>query len=238
MPAEGWRPVHCNEQMLFLYRGGQHGGTKHADYWLRRKVTLTGNQRCPPALPVSGAAGDPRRGTEVCRRVSQRNAARAGLRRTLLRRWRSTLGDAAKDGENLLVLRMDGEPPVGPVAAWPAAAAALSAHDAAGEPPLVRRRELLGLAADARRRADLAGHARRRSQPPAQDDGDDQHARHVHRAVRALRRLPARHRGCRRLLVPDDRRAASPAAMASPGAANRVARPPTPPTSSRTSPTM
>ena len=25
MPAKGWVPVHCNEQMLFMYRGGQHG---------------------------------------------------------------------------------------------------------------------------------------------------------------------------------------------------------------------
>ena len=203
MPPEGWVPVHCNEQMLFMYRGGQHGQNKLADYWLRRTVTLTGSQRghlryLYLARPETHGGG--------------RKYAEAYLNGTPLARVSPessltiafALGNAAREGANQLVLRMDGEPPVGPVVLGPLPPRPYPRMTA---PENRRWYDATNFSAwlRMRGRADLAGHARGRSEPAAQDDGDDQHARHVHRAVRALRRLPTRHRRGGRLLVPDDR---------------------------------
>lgn len=118
MPAEGWVPMHCNEQMLFTYRGGQFGQNKLADYWLRRTVTLTGSQH--GHLRYLYLARPETHGGE-------RKYAEAYLNGTPLAQVSADasfmvafdLGAAAKEGANLLVLRMDGEPPVGPVVLGP-----------------------------------------------------------------------------------------------------------------------
>jgi hypothetical protein len=48
-PAEGWKPVHCNDPILLIYGGGAalKARDKVADYWLRRNVSIS-----PAQLPA------------------------------------------------------------------------------------------------------------------------------------------------------------------------------------------
>jgi hypothetical protein len=118
MPKDGWVSVDCNDPMLMMYNGGQGNGTKHADYWLKRTVTVSASQLATlKYLQVT--------------RQSQynRNFCDAYLNAQPLKKLTADDHDdlavcfdattVLHEGQNQLVLRMDGLPPAGIVALTP-----------------------------------------------------------------------------------------------------------------------
>ncbi len=112
IPETGWVAVHSNDPMLLTYKGKQHSKTKFADYWLRRTVAVAENQL--PNLKV----------LHIERPVSFRfkycDAYLNGQPLKMLTRDRAEelsvcfeLDGVLRAGENRLVLRMEGIPPVG-----------------------------------------------------------------------------------------------------------------------------
>ncbi len=114
----GWVPVHCNEQMLFLYRGGQHGGIKHADYWLRRRILLNGHQLARLRYLYLMRPENHGGGKKYCDAYLN-GAPLAQVTPDSSQMIAFELGASTKEGENLLFLRMEGEPPAGPVLLGP-----------------------------------------------------------------------------------------------------------------------
>ncbi|MEI8196038.1 MAG: hypothetical protein WCI73_09030, partial [Phycisphaerae bacterium] len=115
MPQDGWTSVHCNDQMLFLYRGEQFMAKKLADYWLRKTISLTAAQvsqlKYLYMARVLGHGGE----TKYCdvyvngQPVKQVSPDSVGF-------LCFEVGAALRTGDNQFVLRMEGRPPTGTVA--------------------------------------------------------------------------------------------------------------------------
>jgi len=117
MPKEGWTPVHCNDPMLLLYIGGRHSREKRADYWLRRTVTLTAAQL--PRLKYLHVERPGIRGKYCDAYVNGRPLKQLTRDEPGDLTVCFAVGDALRAGDNQLVLRMEGRPPIGTIALGP-----------------------------------------------------------------------------------------------------------------------
>ncbi|HEY3415836.1 MAG TPA: hypothetical protein VGM23_03035, partial [Armatimonadota bacterium] len=118
-PADGWHPVHCNDPILLLNGGGfaANKREKSADYWLRRKVTVSAEQL--PTLQYLHIV------RALWHGPSESTFCEAYLNGQPLKAVSKDepdeisvcfeTGGVLRAGENSLVLCMHGGPPAGPV---------------------------------------------------------------------------------------------------------------------------
>jgi hypothetical protein len=118
VPETGWVAVRSDDPMLLTYKGGQHNRIKFADYWLRRGFSVSAEQqgrfRYLHLLRPAGLHGkycDAFLNGKPLKPAAPDGYGRAGVA--------FELGDALRVGENRLVLRLEGIPPLGPVVLGP-----------------------------------------------------------------------------------------------------------------------
>jgi len=118
-PQKGWVSVRSNEPLLMMYRGGlDEGRTKFADYWLRRGFTVTSEQAA--GLKYLHLARPRNTHNKYCDVwLNGRPLKLVSKEEPQTESIAFSVDGALRAGENRILLRMEGRPPIDYIALGP-----------------------------------------------------------------------------------------------------------------------